>query len=55
MPESKKRKVDNSNKEPEKHYNVQESKAGKILILILVVAMVLGIAFAAVYLMIQAL
>ena len=53
MPESKKRKIDNSNKEAERHYNVQESKAGKILILVLVVAMVLGIAFAAVWLMIS--
>ena len=55
MPESRKRKVDNTNKEPERHINVSGSKAGKILILILVVAMVLGIAFAAIYLMIQAL
>ena len=53
MPESKKRKIENSNKESERHYNVQESKAGKILILVLVIAMVLGIAFAAVWLMIS--
>ena len=55
MPKSKKRKVENTSKESERHYNVQESKAGKILIIVLVIAMVLGIAFAAVYLMISAL
>jgi len=55
MPESRKRKINIENKEPEKHINVSESKFGKILILVLVIAMVLGIAFAAVYLMISAL
>lgn len=52
MPESKKRKID---KEPveQKHVNVVGNKAGKLLVLILCLAMVAGLLFAAIYLMIQ--
>ena len=52
MPESKKRVV---NKEPveQKHVNPTDSKAGRILVLVLCASMVAGLLFAAIYLMIQ--
>ena len=55
MPESKKRKKDNTVEVPQKHYNPQESKAGKILIAVLAISMVTGIIVAAIFLMIKAL
>lgn len=55
MPESKKRKIEPVNEEERKHVNVTGNKAGKILVLILCLAMVAGLLFAAVWLMIQAL
>ena len=55
MPESKKRKVDPVKEEERRHVNVTGTKAGKILVLILCAAMIAGLLFAAVWLMIQAL
>ncbi len=55
MPESKKRKKDNNVEIKQKHFNPQESKAGKILIAVLALSMVLGIIVAAIFLMIQSL
>ena len=52
MPESKKRKREPKVVE-EKHINPQESKAGIILIAILAISMVVGIAVAAVFLIIN--
>ena len=52
MPESKKRKVEKTEVE-QKHVNVTGSKAGKLLVLILCAAMVFGLLFAAIWLMIQ--
>ncbi len=48
MPESKKRKVEPKDKSQETHYNVGESKAGKIIILIVAAAMVLSLLIVAI-------
>ena len=52
---SKKRKIEPVNEEERRHVNVTGTKAGKILVLILCAAMIAGLLFAAVWLMIQAL
>ena len=53
MPVSKKRKTEPKDESQVRHVNPTSTKAGKILVLILVVAMVAGLVFAAVYLMIN--
>lgn len=53
MPESRKRKVEAKDESQIKHVNVQATKGGKILLIIMCSAMVLGILIAAVALIIQ--
>ncbi len=53
MPQSKKRKIEKKTEENQVHYNVGDGKAGKTLIVVLCIAMVLGLLIGAVALMIQ--
>lgn len=52
MPVSKKRKIE-AKEINEQHINIQESKFGKILLLILVISMVIGLLVTAIVSMIQ--
>ena len=48
MPVSRKRKVAPKDESQQKHYNVSETKAGKIIVLILAIAMVLSLVIVAI-------
>jgi len=53
MPVSKKRKVETKPEEKSRFSNIGETKAGKILILILAASMVVGLLVAAIVLVVQ--
>lgn len=53
MPESRKRKIEQKPVKASSKYNFAETKFGKVLILILCISMVVGILFAAIYLMLN--
>jgi len=53
MPVSKKRDVPAKNESANKHVNVGDSKAGKLLVLILALSMVAGLLIAAVILVVN--